>query len=84
MKTWFISLKRTPINLVAFVVLSFWPCNSVLEMKTEDGETLSPPSPGYTDITVREAVEWTMNNDSGFTYIDVRSAEEHENLATPR
>lgn len=53
-------------------------------MNTENGKMLSSPSPGYTDITVREAVEWTMNNDSGFTYIDVRSAEEHENLTIPR
>lgn len=39
---------------------------------------------GYTDVTVREAVEWTMSRDSEFTYIDVRSAEEHEKLATVR
>lgn len=39
---------------------------------------------GYTDVTVREAVEWTMGRDSEFTYIDVRSAEEHDKLATPR
>ena len=39
---------------------------------------------GYTDVTVREAVEWTMGKDSEFTYIDVRSAEEHEKLATVR
>ena len=46
----------------------------------EDGEV----SPGYSDVTVREAVEWTMSRDSEFTYIDVRSAEEHEKLATVR
>lgn len=39
---------------------------------------------GYTDVTVREAVEWTMGKDTEFTYIDVRSAEEHEKLATVR
>lgn len=39
---------------------------------------------GYTDVTVREAVEWTMGKESEFTYIDVRSAEEHEKLATVR
>lgn len=39
---------------------------------------------GYTDVSVREAVEWTMGRDSEFTYIDVRSAEEHEKLATVR
>ena len=37
---------------------------------------------GYTDVSVREAVEWTMGKDSEFTYVDVRSAEEHEKLAT--
>ncbi|CAN0026951.1 unnamed protein product [Ascophyllum nodosum] len=48
-------------------------------------EDITPPhTPEYRNVTVREAVEWTMSNDSGFTYIDVRSAEEHENLATPR
>ncbi|CAN0153857.1 unnamed protein product, partial [Pylaiella littoralis] len=39
---------------------------------------------GYTDVSVREAVEWTMSKDTEFTYIDVRSAEEHEKLATVR
>lgn len=39
---------------------------------------------GYTDVSVREAVEWTMSRNTEFTYIDVRSAEEHEKLATVR
>ena len=50
------------------------------EEEEEEGEV----SPGYSDVTVREAVEWTMSRDSEFTYVDVRSAEEHEKLATVR
>lgn len=41
-------------------------------------------NPGYTQVTVREAVEWTMSSSSEFSYLDVRSAEEHEKLAIPR
>lgn len=51
--------------------------------KESDGDIEKRPT-GYTDVTVREAVEWTMSRDSEFAYIDVRSAEEHEKLATPR
>ena len=39
---------------------------------------------GDADVSMREAVEWTMGKDSEFTYVDVRSAEEHDKLATVR
>lgn len=48
------------------------------------GEGEGQEGKGYTDVTVREAVEWTMGRDTEFTYIDVRSSEEHEKLATVR
>ncbi|CAM9436265.1 unnamed protein product [Ectocarpus fasciculatus] len=48
------------------------------------GEDGGEAEQGYTDVTVREAVEWTMTKDSEFSYIDIRSAEEHEKLATVR
>ncbi|CAM9266880.1 unnamed protein product [Discosporangium mesarthrocarpum] len=38
----------------------------------------------YIDVTVREAVEWTMGKDSAFTYVDIRSPEEREVLVSPR
>ncbi|CAM9142388.1 unnamed protein product [Choristocarpus tenellus] len=38
----------------------------------------------YEDITVREAVEWTMGKDSEFSYIDIRSLEERQTLTSPR
>lgn len=49
-----------------------------------DGDDPEGEGKGYADVTVREAVEWTMGKDSEFKYIDVRSAEEHEKLATVR
>ncbi|CAM9810961.1 unnamed protein product [Scytosiphon promiscuus] len=54
------------------------------EGEGEGGATEGERQKGYTDVTVREAVEWTMGKDTEFTYIDVRSAEEHEKLATVR
>eukprot|EP00752_Nemacystus_decipiens_P012248 g10857.t1 len=60
---------------------------SVFEVRLDgDGDDIDGEAEGkgYTDVTVREAVEWTMGKDSEFTYIDVRSAEEHEKLATVR
>lgn len=50
----------------------------------DDAEGEGTQGKGYTDVTVREAVEWTMSKDTEFTYIDVRSTEEHEKLATVR
>lgn len=38
----------------------------------------------FTDVTLREAVEWTMGEDSEFSYVDVRSPEEHAKPTTPR
>lgn len=55
-----------------------------LEEWLEDSEAGEQEEKGYADVTVREAVEWTLSKDSDFVYVDVRSAEEHEKLATPR
>lgn len=55
-----------------------------LEEEEGEYEKEGEVSPGYSDVTVREAVEWTMSRDSEFTYIDIRSAEEHGKLATVR
>lgn len=54
------------------------------EAEKGEEEEEEEEGPGYSDVTVREAVEWTMSRDSEFTYIDIRSAEEHEKLATAR
>ncbi|CAB1121551.1 unnamed protein product [Ectocarpus sp. CCAP 1310/34] len=61
-----------------------WPRASSTVVRMLGGEEGSEEEKGYTDVTVREAVEWTMSKDSEFSYIDIRSAEEHEKLATVR
>ncbi|CAM9424241.1 unnamed protein product [Ectocarpus sp. 4 AP-2014] len=61
-----------------------WTRASSTAVRMLGGEEGSEEEKGYTDVSVREAVEWTMSKDSEFSYIDIRSAEEHEKLATVR
>lgn len=71
-----------PLNIRTFIFSCSAP--RMFEGVGDGTEAQEGEQQGYTDVTVREAVEWTMGKDTEFTYIDVRSAEEHEKLATVR